>query len=302
MPRFEKWLTGLAATAPVDHVARRALAVRLQAVMHYLGAALGGPDEAEGVHQLRVWTRRADAALKLFRPAVPADERKPMRKLLRKLRRTAGEIRDCDVHAERLNAQAEQPPKRISKSLKQERRAARRKLQALRRRLRKDDRLQSQAEKLLASIAWPKRHSSRTAPPFAPWCRLELAPLAARFFELAEFDLRDDDTLHALRIAGKRLRYALELSAFALKTRACSQLDKDLSAVQDRLGEVRDHLAAIVRMRDWLADSKKSKTSRQLRKLVADERERLERARRSLLRWWTPARRARLQRRWNATL
>jgi CHAD domain-containing protein len=271
-------------------------------VMHFLGAALGGTDEAEAVHQLRVWTRRADAALKLFRPAVPAAERKPLRKLLRKLRRSAGKVRDCDVHAERLKAEAEPPPKRISKSLKQERRAARRKLQVLRRRLRKDDRLQSQAEKLLASIAWPKRHSTRAAPPFAPWCRLELAPLAARFFELAERDLRDDDTLHALRIAGKRLRYALELSAFALHARACRQLDKELSAVQDRLGEVRDRLAVVALMRGWLADSNKSKASRKLRKLVAVERERLERARRSLLRWWTPARRSRLQRRWNAIL
>jgi hypothetical protein len=59
MPRFEKWLIGVAASAPADHVARRALTVRLRAVRHYLQMALGGPDEAEAVHQLRIWTRRA---------------------------------------------------------------------------------------------------------------------------------------------------------------------------------------------------------------------------------------------------
>src|SRR5262245_35539503 len=75
MPRFEKWLIGVSASAPVDHVARRALVVRLRAVKHYLDAALSGPDEAEGVHQLRIWTRRAEAALKLFRQAIPGPER-----------------------------------------------------------------------------------------------------------------------------------------------------------------------------------------------------------------------------------
>jgi CHAD domain-containing protein len=299
MPHFDKWIRGVKASDAVDQVARRALAVRLQAVGYYLDEALHGADEAEGVHQLRIWTRRAGAALRLFRATIADADHRRMRKLLRKIRRRAGAIRDCDVHLQRLESESERPPKRIIKSLQAERRAARRKLQALRRRLRKDDKLQARAERLLSRIEWPKRHSSRAAPPFASWCRQELAPLAARFFELAGGDLRRDETLHALRIAGKRLRYALELTASALKPQAGQRLYDELSDLQDRLGEVCDHLAAVGQLRAWMKKEKKPKRARKLRALLDQEEQRQAAARRKLLRWWTPARRERLKRRWN---
>src|SRR5439155_12740546 len=110
-----------------------------------------------------------------------------------------------------------------------ERRAARKKLKALRRRLQNGDRLEHQIKKLLGGIAWPKRHSSRAAPAFGIWCRYELSPLAAEFFKLATADLHDDATLHALRIAGKRLRYALELAPAAIAARDHRWLYQELS-------------------------------------------------------------------------
>src|SRR5205809_983760 len=134
MPRFEKWLTTATADAPADSVARAALAERLLAVRHFLDHALSGSDEAEGIHQLRVWTRRASAALKLFAPALPNSQRKRVKKLLRKLRRTAGDIRDCDIHLHRLQHEAAAVPKRVIRALKEERREARQKLKTLRRR------------------------------------------------------------------------------------------------------------------------------------------------------------------------
>jgi CHAD domain-containing protein len=300
MPRFNKWLIGMPAGATVDQVTLRALSVRLRAVAHFLDAAVSGQDEAEGVHQLRIWTRRAGAALRLFRSALPDARRRRMKKLLRKLRKRGGAIRDADVHLERLQAEANSGPKRVIKLLKDERRTARRKLRKLRGRLRKDDRFSVQVEQLLEHIAWPKRHSSRRAPPFAPWCRHELAPLAAHYFELAEGNLEHDDALHALRIAGKRLRYALELSVAALKPWPARRLDEELSAVQDRLGEICDSLAAAAHLRAWIADAKKSEQAQKLRAILAREQERQSIARKALLRWWTSARRARLQRLWKS--
>src|SRR5207237_7473170 len=120
-------------------------------------------------------------------------------------------IRDCDVHLASLK-ETDEAPQRIVSALKDERRAARKKLKALRRRLEKGDRFEDQIKKLLGGIAWPKRHSSRAAPPFGSWCHHELTPLASEFFKLATANLHDDATLHALRIAGKGLRYALELA------------------------------------------------------------------------------------------
>src|SRR5262245_28181867 len=104
MPRFQKWLIGPDPAAPCDEVARAALAERLLAVSHFLDKSIGGSHEAGAIHQLRVWTRRTSAALKLFEPAVPGSHRKWMKKTLRKLRRTAGAVRDCDVHLERLQS------------------------------------------------------------------------------------------------------------------------------------------------------------------------------------------------------
>src|SRR5256885_14719011 len=128
MPRFDKWLTTAAADAPADQVARAALAERLLAVRHFLAQALRDSDETEGIHQLRVWTRRASAALKLFEPALPNSQRKRMKKLLRKLRRTAGNIRDCDIHLHRLQHEKATIPNRVIRELKHERRQARQKL------------------------------------------------------------------------------------------------------------------------------------------------------------------------------
>src|SRR5438034_937550 len=105
MPRFEKWLVGVSADSRTDEAAREAIRTRLDAVRHFLDEAVAGRDEAEGVHQLRIWTRRASAALRLFKPALPNGRRQWLKKHLRRVRRAAGDVRDCDVHLERLEQQ-----------------------------------------------------------------------------------------------------------------------------------------------------------------------------------------------------
>jgi len=298
MPRFEKWLTSATPDAPADSVARIALAERLVAVRHFLDHALSGADEAEEVHQLRVWTRRASAALKLFQPALPPSRARRMKKWLRKLRRAAGDIRDCDIHLERLKHEEAAIPKRVVRELTRERRQARRKLKRLRRRLQSDSRLEKLIERLLEKIGWPKRHSSRDAPTFSAFCRQQLQPLADEFFKLADSNLRDTKTLHAVRIAGKRLRYALELAPAALPPLAHQQLSAALNEVQDRLGEVCDQLAAIDHLQECLERISKKKHRRCLEKLLQSEQRRNTRLLAKLLRGW-PERHRELRRQWN---
>src|SRR2546421_8231175 len=124
MPRSKNGLPAATPDAPADSVARIAWAERLVAAPHFLDNALGGSDEAEHVHQLRVWTRRASAALKLFEPALPGSKARRMKKLLRKLRRTAGDIRDCDIHLQRLSREKKAVPKRVVQEITRERRKA----------------------------------------------------------------------------------------------------------------------------------------------------------------------------------
>ncbi len=301
MPRFEKWLTAATPDAPADSVARMALAERLVAVHHFLDNALGGSHEAEQIHQLRVWTRRASAALKLFDPALPRSQAKRMKKLLRKLRGAAGDIRDCDIHLERLGRDKTVVPKRVFRELMHERRKARRELKRLRRRLEDDSRMEKLIERLLEKIGWPKRHSSRDAPKFTTFCHQQIRPLADEFFHLAKADLSNTDTLHALRIAGKRLRYALELAPATMPSRAHQQLCSRLSDVQDRLGEVCDQLTAIDHVQRYVGKSKRKKHRRQLEKLAKKEQHRLDALLNKLLRWW-PSQRRRLQRQWKKTI
>src|SRR6476469_7833461 len=58
--------------------------------------ALNDWDE-EGIHRARVATRRLSAALKLVEPVVGKKRRKEFGRVLRKLRRRLGPLRDADV-------------------------------------------------------------------------------------------------------------------------------------------------------------------------------------------------------------
>src|SRR5262249_22426813 len=88
----------LKATTPVAAAARHVLTVRLEVVRDYLRLALHEADkDPEHVHQLRVGTRRARAALDIFGCCLPAKAYKAARKRLRSIRRVAGEARDWDV-------------------------------------------------------------------------------------------------------------------------------------------------------------------------------------------------------------
>lgn len=293
MPHFDKWLTNVPADAPVSRVARRAIGSRLQGVAHYLAQAGQSKMISQGdVHQLRIWTRRAAAALRLFDALVPAKRSRRIRKTLRKLRRAAGSVRDCDVFLDRLEAGGES--KNLVRALKSQRRSARRKLRTKCKRLLRHSRFERDCERLVQAVDWPKRHSSRKSPPFAEWCRAQLAKPAQQFGALAEAPLSTDQDWHALRIAGKRWRYALELATVALRANTHQRLYAALSELQDRLGVICDRLAAIGRLSTWQQQAESKQERRALRAAVEQETRKLAAAKRQFLRWWTISRRRRI--------
>jgi CHAD domain-containing protein len=297
MPRYEKWLHGATPDAPSDEIARSALTERLLAVAHYLKKAGGGKGEAEAVHQLRVWTRRAGAALDLFEPGVRKKDGQRMGKTLHKLRSAAGNVRDCDVLKDRVKAFDRELPK-APRSLRKCRRKAKRRLKCLRRKLRKGDRFDLEIEQLLSRIAWPKRHSSHEAPPFATLCRRQLAPLATDFFRHTRLDLNDFKNLHQMRIAGKRLRYALELAVAVIPARIHRQLYVALKELQDRAGGVCDQRAFLVSVQEWQDEAKRKKSRERLTALQIGERRRYEAEHREFLRWWSKPRRRKFVNLW----
>src|SRR5436305_12918635 len=93
-----KWIEGLGPKAHTAEAARRVLELRLQVVRISLPLAVHDADrDIEHVHRLRVATRRAGAALKLFESCLPNKAFRRARKQLRAMRRAAGEARDWDV-------------------------------------------------------------------------------------------------------------------------------------------------------------------------------------------------------------
>src|SRR5262245_42909399 len=93
-----KWISELRAETPTVDAARRVLGLRLQSLRDAVGCALHERDEElENVHQLRVASRQASAALDVFSVCFEKKACRSTAKTLRKLRRAAGEARDWDV-------------------------------------------------------------------------------------------------------------------------------------------------------------------------------------------------------------
>ena len=114
-----KWINDLEAGTPLPEAARLVLEVRLRVVADHLPRAMHEADrDPEHVHQLRVATRRADAALRIFRPCLPRKVYKEARRRLRTIRRAAGAARDWDVFLASLaQGRKAEPAKKDRKSV-----------------------------------------------------------------------------------------------------------------------------------------------------------------------------------------
>ena len=173
--------------------------------------------DPEAVHEARVATRRLKAALDLLKSVLSDAHRKPFAKALRKLRRRLGPLRDADVmieHLGELSAQSAPAADWLKERLIESRDKARAK-----------SRKNSQSAEVLARLGswWGVREEVFEAQEavdslLAESLHLQLDAFAERARELTvEADTaqssgeREDP--HQLRIAGKRLRYTLELAA-----------------------------------------------------------------------------------------
>ena len=103
--------------------------------------------------------------------------------------------------------------------------------------------------------------------PWSPWSR--------KFFEASEADFGDYALLHAFRIEGKHLRYAMEIFAAAFEPSFRDQLYPLIADLQDRLGKINDHATASERFTSWLSESDVDDALRStLETLVAEEQKR----------------------------
>ncbi len=247
-----KWIPGLTPTTSLAEAARRTLQLRLELVTRHLPAAVERwHEDIEHVHQLRVATRRAGAAFDLFRDCLPHKRWKKGRRLLRDLRRAAGEARDWDVFGDMVLS---------AKPLQQ--RNAKPALDflfgyALGQRFAAQTRLSeigTQQREALDELCLGMVH--QVEQPGGGRKHETLGELADRHlserwaaFEAAASELPSDPAaLHQIRILGKRLRYAMEIFADCYQPLFRDQLYPRIAEVQEILGNIQDSAVIVERL------------------------------------------------------
>jgi len=255
---------GISADDPMSEAGRKVLAYYF-ARMRAEEEKVRAENASDPIHDMRVATRRLRSALTLFSPFYHKRAIKPFRKTLPKVADALGAVRDMDVFHHKTKDYAESLPE-----------AEREGLQPL-----LDDTQRRIDEAYLALMAILDGHNYQhfltafadfvTTPekgaktlandeqPVPYRVRHVIPPLiyekdaAVRAYEtvLANAPL---DTLHALRIEAKRLRYALEAFEEVLGPEA-KQVINAAKTLQDHLGDLQDARVAGQHMMEFIQEA-----------------------------------------------
>lgn len=308
-----KWMVFDRGESPVARVAARTLRSRLHAVWTLLPRACEPAGDPEQVHQLRVATRRALAAIEAFDRLIPDKRRRWFEKQLRRLRRAAGEARDLDVLTDRLmqhrrdrqvelrpvaprSPQAQSARGRLVAMLARQRLVSRQPIREAYERLVEAD-WARRVETLLERVA--SRPTRRT---FGSYARRRFRPIIARFFAAADRKMRSAEEIHAFRIEGKKMRYVLEIFAGVFPPTIRARCYEALEKLQETLGDFTDHSAAADRFRRWSREASAAAHREALGTLRRDEQGQADKARKVFSRWWNERRRSALRRTFDRTL
>lgn len=241
----------LAATDdPVKAFSRIALSCLDHLQQNHVGAIAS--DDPEYIHQMRVATRRLRAALRLFAPLLPADFAPPIVAVLRDMMALLGQARDLDVLLAEiaepvLHALPDEPRLAALVGIITDRRFERRRtavdfLRSPRYGLITLDTLadlHGHAEKVGAGGT--ASEADAPAQQLLEFATDRLQRLRKKVLALARRARIDDPpSLHALRIAIKRLRYALEFFSPLASPAAMRRVLGQLAALQETLGQIND--------------------------------------------------------------
>ncbi|MCH2113927.1 MAG: CHAD domain-containing protein [Pirellulales bacterium] len=292
-----KWILLELPEVPAAQFASSVLRLRLQSVEETLPPAVHAyRQDIEHVHALRVSCRRASAALKAFQPLMQGKPT-PLAKWLKRLRQAAGPARDADVMLERLKDDAKQTPGSLQidyllARLKRSRRTAQQALLDVETKAH-GGKLQRSLEKCLALLEEDKvPQDYKTVNLYA---RRALRRASRGMFDLAVLSQPTIAQLHALRIAGKRLRYSIELFSAAFPPKLRRNVYPVVKKLQTRLGCLNDHATAQAMFQRWLTNLPTDERAAYLARRIAEEHDAAQTVRQDFLKWWTPKRVATLE-------
>ena len=272
---------------PITLAARHILDERFRQVRKTLSLAADHADEdVENVHRLRVATRRAIAAMRVFEDVLPKKRANLICNELRRLRRAAGNARDLDVIKQNLEADTQTPQKTKKTAFRraaQQRKEAQKTIKRARKRWKKE-RLNRRIKHLVKHIRWRK---SSNIPSFSTIAESKLDSAVEDFFSVCGDDLTEVCILHDLRIQGKHLRYVLEIASFLYEPTQLELLQNDLKELQDKLGKVMDHVAAKTKLAKWSAAAANKKQRKRLCNLLTQEGDQVQQSYEQFGNWLT---------------
>ncbi len=250
-----KKISGLDCSAPADQMIRLVLRTQLKALCKLREPALDWSD-SEGVHDMRVLSRRMRSAISDFQPHL----RKPGLPVrnVRAIARSLGEVRDEDVALAALEALQAHAPDSAAEGigrLLEERRVRQAKARAtlmgvINTTALSQFRVEFQTHirnlALAPSKATPKSAApdSEVVTPVLTFRAVGVKAISGRLKDFRSavrtiyfpFEIQD---LHELRILAKRLRYAVELFRFCWG-KDLNETAKEIATLQTSLGELHD--------------------------------------------------------------
>ena len=247
----------LSAADPAVHLAYRCLIEQFEEMLVQEPKAWEGLDP-EGVHQMRVCTRRLRAAFRAFRDVLPASAVLSFNREFKWVAAVLGKVRDLDVYRDNLDHYAAEVAAAdtahagdYERHLDDQWRKARRRLVACLT-SRRYERLKDRFARFL--MRGPSRRAMKA------FGGVTIAEAAQQLIGKRYKTLRRDgrvitpaspsESLHAVRIQCKRLRYLFEFFAPIYGSELKPEI-KRLRKLQDVLGEFQDACVATEQLRQY---------------------------------------------------
>jgi CHAD domain-containing protein len=224
------------------------------------------PGKVKDVHHLRVAIRRLHSLIGDVNEIFDAASLKRLRKELKKRSKLLGRVRDRDVYIEALKELTESAENgRYAKAIEAqltESRSARRHAHGKLSKALSDDSLDDLKKQFSSAVDSALAQPGLFRPANVPAAGREV--ISARLKDLADlasdiYDPFDEDGLHEIRIAAKRLRYALEAFASVFGDEA-QKLADELARMQTFLGDLHDYDLWISNLRQQLRDDSNNHT------------------------------------------
>lgn len=268
-----KKIRGIHCDAPAPAGVKLVLHTRLNELIDWRKTALDWSDP-EGVHSMRVASRRLRSALRDFQPYLPKQSFNSELKHLKSVADALGEVRDSDVAIQALEQIEKHAPATHAAALKQFV-VKRKKLREPSRKGLKAVLTKSELKRLETDFAAAVADATASLERKKKRNTFTTMSQAIILDRLKEFEKRSDglfrpfdiEALHDLRIAAKRLRYAIETLGHCF-SHSISIHAKRAARIQTALGDLHDCDSWIETIGEEIILARKEKAEEQVAALM----------------------------------